>query len=213
MAKKKDSNLKKVGRFVTNEMLGVDDAKRAVSKARKGDFKGALKSAATAAFEAGTTATGIGIGAKVGGKIGLTAGKAAARKTSKKVGQKAGQKMAEKLPRPKYPSGESKIKNIKADKVQTTSRSGAKSTTPNAKSTTVVTPKKTETQRLGSYKSQVTRRNNIINKTADSARQASLSTSKKPAVSRELGAGAGAVAGAPANATATAINKKNKKKK
>jgi len=213
MAKKKDSNLKKVGRFVANEMLGVDDAKRVVSKARKGDFKGALKSAATAAFEAGTTATGIGIGAKVGGKIGLTAGKAAARKTSKKVGQKAGQKMAEKLPRPKYPSGESKIKNIKADKVQTTSRSGAKSTTPNAKSTTVVTPKKTETQRLGSYKSQVTRRNNIINKTADSARQASLSTSKKPAVSRELGAGAGAVAGAPANATATAINKKNKKKK
>jgi len=213
MAKKKDSNLKKVGRFVANEMLGVDDAKRVVSKARKGDFKGALKSAATAVFEAGTTATGIGIGAKVGGKIGLTAGKAAARKTSKKVGQKAGQKMAEKLPRPKYPSGESKIKNIKADKVQTTSRSGAKSTTPNAKSTTVVTPKKTETQRLGSYKSQVTRRNNIINKTADSARQASLSTSKKPAVSRELGAGAGAVAGAPANATATAINKKNKKKK
>ena len=58
MAKKKDSNLKKVGRFVANEMLGVDDAKRAVNKARKGDFKGALKSAATAAFEAGTTVTG-----------------------------------------------------------------------------------------------------------------------------------------------------------
>jgi hypothetical protein len=210
MAKKK-SNAQKIGSFVANEMLGIDDAKRAFNKAKKGNIKGAIKSAATAAFEAGTTATGIGIGAKVGGKIGLTAGKAAARKTSKKVGQKAGQKMAEKLPRPKYPSGESKIKNIKADKVQTTSRSGAKSTTPNAKSTTVVTPKKTETQRLGSYKSQVTRRNNIINKTADSARQASLSTSKKPAVSRELGAGAGAAAVAPSQAVARNNNKKKKK--
>jgi hypothetical protein len=210
MAKKK-SNVQKIGSFVANEMLGIDDAKRAFNKAKKGDIKGAIKSAATAAFEAGTTATGIGIGAKVGGKIGLTAGKAAARKTSKKVGQKAGQKMAEKLPRPKYPSGESKIKNIKADKVQTTSRSGAKSTTPNAKSTTVVTPKKTETQRLGSYKSQVTRRNNIINKTADSARQASLSTSKKPAVSRKLGAGAGAAAVAPSQAVARNNNKKKKK--
>lgn len=211
MVKKKDSNIKKVGRFVSNEMLGVDDARRALAKARKGDLKGAIKSAATAAFEAGTTATGIGIGAKVGGKIGLTAGKAAARKTSEKVGQEAGRKMAEKLPRPKYPSGNSKIKNIKADKVQTTSRSGAKSTTPNAKSTTVVTPKKSEAQRLGSYKGQVTRRNDLINKTADSARKASLSTSKKPAVGRELGAGAGAAAVAPSQAVARNNNKKKKK--
>jgi len=211
MAKRKDSNLKKAGRFIANEMLGIDDAKRAVSKARKGDVRGALKSAATAAFEAGTTVTGAGIGAKIGAKVGLTAGKAAARKTSEKVGQEAGRRMAEKLPRPKYPSAESKIKNIKADKVQTTSRSGAKSTTPNAKSTTVVTPKKSEAQRLGSYKGQTTRRNDLINKTKDSARKASLSTSKKPATGKKLGAAAGAAAGAPARASATNANKKKKK--
>ena len=76
MAKKKESNAKKVGRFVANEMLGIDDAKRALSKARKGDIKGAIKSAATAAFEAGTTVSGAGLAAKAGAKIGATAGKA-----------------------------------------------------------------------------------------------------------------------------------------
>lgn len=207
---KKDSNLKKVGRFVTNELLGVDDAKRAFKKARKGDYVGAKRSAETAAFEVATTVLGAGVGTAAA-KIGLVAGKAAARSTAKKVGQEAGKKMAEKLPRPKYPSGEPKIKNIKATKVQTTGRSGAKSITPNAKSTTVVTPQKTGTQRLGSYKSQVTRRNNIINKTADSARQASASTSKKPAVGKAAAAVAGAAVGAPARAVATKSDKQKKK--
>ena len=50
-----ENPFKKVGRFVTDELLGIDDFGRAVSKAKKGDFAGALKSAGAGAFELGTT--------------------------------------------------------------------------------------------------------------------------------------------------------------
>ena len=49
MAGKKDSTIKKVGRFVNNELLGIDDAKRAFKYAKQGQFKKAAKSAAAGA--------------------------------------------------------------------------------------------------------------------------------------------------------------------
>jgi hypothetical protein len=66
MAKKKDSNAKKVGRFVANELLGVDDMRRVVKYVRQGDFKKAAKSAGAAAAEIGTTVVPVAAGAKVG---------------------------------------------------------------------------------------------------------------------------------------------------
>lgn len=81
---KKDSKARKVGRFVANELLGVDDARRAVKYARKGEFKKAAKSAVTAVAEAGSTVLPIGAGAKVG----KVAGKALARSVAKEASPK-----------------------------------------------------------------------------------------------------------------------------
>jgi len=230
MAKKKDSNFKKVGRFVANEMLGVDDAKRAVNKARKGDFKGALKSAATAAFEAGTTATGIGIGAKVGGKIGLTAGKAAARSTSKKVGKevlKSSNKArgSGSMVYPKPAMGKKTATAPKRDVVVKTedktlavkgrfiNRSGEKSVKVNTKKPTVRVVEKEVTRDMANARTAASNRLRYANAKADAARarDASVKASKKPAVGRELGAGAGAAAVAPSQAVARNNNKKKKK--
>jgi hypothetical protein len=231
MAKKKDSNLKKVGRFVANEMLGIDDAKRAVNKARKGDLKGAIKSAATAAFEAGTTATGIGIGAKVGGKIGLTAGKAAARSTSKKVGKevlKSSNKArgSGSMVYPKPAMGKKTSTSPKRDVVVKTddrvipikskgyiSKTGEKSIKTNTKKPTVRVVEKEVTRDIANMRTAQSNRLRYGNAKADAARarDASVKSSKKPAVSRELGAGAGAAAVAPSQAVARNNNKKKKK--
>jgi hypothetical protein len=232
MAKKKDSNLKKVGRFVANEMLGVDDAKRAVSKARKGDFKGALKSAATAAFEAGTTVSGAGLAARAGAKVGMTAGKAAARTTSKKVGKevlKSSNKArgSGSMVYPKPAMGKKTATSPKRDVVVKTedrtlaikdrfiNRSGEKSVKVNTKKPTVRVVEKEVTRDTANMRTKQSNRLRYGNAKADAARarDASVKASKKPATGKKLGAAAGAVAGAPANATATAINKKNKKKK
>lgn len=82
---KKDSRLKKAGKIVANELLGVDDIRRAVKYARKGEFKKAAKSAGAAAVEAGTTVFPISAGAKVG----AVAGKATARAVAKESGKKS----------------------------------------------------------------------------------------------------------------------------
>ena len=231
MAKKKESNLKKVGRFVTDELLGVDDAKRAFNKARKGDIKGALKSAATAVFEAGTTVTGAGIGAKVGAKVGLIAGKAAARTTSKKVGKEVLKssnkaKGSGSMVYPKPAMGKKTATSPKRDVVVKTedrtyamngfiNKSGEKSVKVNTKKPTVRIVEKKVTRKQAD---QYTKNSNNLrygNAKADAARarDASVKSSKKPAAGKIVGGAAGAAAGAPANATATAINKKNKKKK
>lgn len=209
MAKKNESGLKKVGRFVTNELLGVDDARRAVNKARKGDFKGALKSAAAGALELGSTVTVAGKGGMLGAKAGLAAGKKSAAKSAQKTGQEAGRRMAEKIPSPKYPSAEAKTKTVRAESVQVTSKSGAKSTTPAAKKATVIGKKPSEKARLGNYEGAVKRRQETINKTATSAKEASYATSKTPGRGKAVGAAAGASAGI---ASKEAVKSKLKKK-
>ena len=232
MAKKKDSNLKKVGRFVANEMLGVDDAKRAVNKARKGDFKGAIKSAATAAFEAGTTVSGAGLAARAGAKVGMTAGKAAARTTSKKVGKEVLKssnkaKGSGSMVYPKPATGKKTATAPKRDVVVKTedrtlaikdrfiNRSGEKSVKVNTKKPTVRVVEKEVTRDTANMRTKQSNRLRYGNAKADAARarEASVKSSKKPTAGKIVGGAAGAATGAPANATATAINKKNKKKK
>lgn len=90
---------KKAGGFVTNELLGVDDFGRVVSKAKAGDFAGALKSAATGALELGSTvaipltlggSAGASLGAKAAVKGGaVAASKIAAKETAKTAAEKA----------------------------------------------------------------------------------------------------------------------------
>lgn len=229
MAKKKDSNLKKAGRFIANEMLGVDDAKRAVSKARKGDVKGALKSAATAAFEAGTTVSGAGLAARAGAKVGLTAGKAAARTTSKKVGKevlKSSNKArgSGSMVYPKPAMGKKTTTSPKRDVVVKTedltlpmngfiNRAGEKSVKVNTKKPTVRVVEKEVTRDTANMRTKQSNRLRYGNAKADAARarEASVKASKKPATGKAIGAAAGAAAGAPARAAATNANKKKKK--
>jgi len=229
MAKKKDSNLKKAGRFIANEMLGVDDAKRAVSKARKGDVKGALKSAATAAFEAGTTVSGAGLAARAGAKVGLTAGKAAARTTSKKVGKevlKSSNKArgSGSMVYPKPAMGKKTATSPKRDVVVKTedltlpmngfiNRAGEKSVKVNTKKPTVRVVEKEVTRDTANMRTKQSNRLRYGNAKADAARarEASVKASKKPATGKAIGAAAGAAAGAPARAAATNANKKKKK--
>lgn len=84
------SNASKVGGFIKNELLGVDDFSRAVKYAKKGNVVGALKSAATGSFELGTTGAAVVGSAFTGGATGaaLVSGKAAqvaARQAGKQV--------------------------------------------------------------------------------------------------------------------------------
>ena len=232
MAKKKNSTLKRVGRFVANEMLGVDDAKRAVSKARKGDIKGAIKSAATAALEAGTTVSGAGLAAKAGAKIGLTAGKAAARKTSKKVGKEVlrSSNKAKGSGSMVYPRAATGKKTATAPKrdvvVKTEDRTlavkgrfinskGEKSIKVNTKKPTVRVIEKEVTRDMANMRTAQSNRLRYGNAKADAARarEASVKASRKPAVGRAVGATAGAAAGAPARAAVTNSNKKKKQGK
>lgn len=82
---RKDSRLKKAGKFVANELLGIDDVRRAAKYARKGEFKKAAKSAGAAVVEAGSTVFPIAAGAKVGS----IAGKETARRVAKESGKKS----------------------------------------------------------------------------------------------------------------------------
>jgi hypothetical protein len=231
MAKKKDSNVKKVGRFVANEMLGIDDAKRALSKARKGDIKGAIKSAATAAFEAGTTVSGAGLAAKAGAKIGATAGKAAARTTSKKVGKevlKSSNKArgSGSMVYPKPAMGKKTATAPKRDVVVKTddrvipikdkgyiSKTGEKSIKTNTRKPTVRLVEKEVTRDMANMRTAQSNRLRYGNAKADAARarDASVKASKKPTAGKIVGGAAGAAAGAPARAAVTNSNKKKKK--
>lgn len=229
MAKKKESNAKKVGRFVANEMLGIDDAKRAFNKAKKGDIKGAIKSAATAAFEAGTTVSGAGLAAKAGAKIGATAGKAAARETSKKVGKEVLKssnkaKGSGSMVYPKPAMGKKTATSPKRDVVVKTedrtyamngfiNKSGEKSVKTNTKKPTVRVVEKEVTRDMANARTATSNRLRYGNAKADAARarEASVKASKKPAVGKATGAAAGAAAGAPARAAVTNSNKKKKK--
>ena len=79
-----ENPLKKVGRFITDEMLGVDDFGRVFTKAAEGDVTGALKSAGAGALELGSTifTGGAGTVVKQGAKAGV---KAAAKQGAKEV--------------------------------------------------------------------------------------------------------------------------------
>jgi len=180
MAKKNDSNLKKAGRFVANELLGIDDAKRAVNKARKGDIKGALKSAAAGALELGTTATAVGKGGMLAAKVGAKAvSKKTVEKASTDIGQAAGRKVAEKL-KPAKISTEGKTFTKKVEgKATTTGKSGSKSVAPDAKTVSGKTRKPTTKEVAGRMAADAKKRTNAIVSTASSAKAGSAPIVKK----------------------------------
>lgn len=182
MAKKKESTAKKVGRFVTDELLGVDDAKRAYSKARKGDIKGALKSAAAGAFELGTTATAFGKGGMLAAKAGSKmVSKKTVEKASTEVGQRAGRRAAE-TTKVSNVSREGKKFNKKVEgKAEIKSTSGSKSTVPNAKNVSGTTRKPTAKEYYGRVEAEAKKRSNKIIKTAVTAREVSKPVVKKVA--------------------------------
>lgn len=173
MAKKK-STAQKVGKFVANELLGVDDMRRVVKYVRQGDFKKAAKSAGAAAFEIGTSATAVGKAPALVAKAATKSVTKTAAKESTKVGQKVGQKFLETTKPAKYPSGKGKSVNIRTEgKSTTTSRAGGKSTTPNSSSFKGTKKAPSEAQRLGSYKAQETKRVKGAVTAADTGRKAS----------------------------------------
>lgn len=221
MAKKKESTAKKVGRFVTDELLGIDDAKRAVSKAKKGDIKGALKSAGAAVLEVGTTATAVGKGGMLAGKV---AGKAVAKeaeKTSAKVADKVAQKVAENAPKPKLGKKGGEIKTVRTNpKSEVTVRRdipGDRRVTPGKvvsvdkpKSATYMTRENSMKQRIAVEKRMADKRVADI----ESAYTASKSAAKKP-VQKALATNKAksTAQGAIAAKAAVRLNEKDKKKK
>jgi hypothetical protein len=182
MAKKKENAAKKVGRFVTDELLGVDDAKRAFKKARKGDIKGALKSAAAGAFELGTTATAFGKGGMLAAKAGSKmVSKKTVEKASQEVGYRAGRKTAQNTPVANV-SREGKKFNKKVEgEVKVKGTSGSTSTTPSAKKVSGTTRKPTAKEYAGRVEAQAKKRNTKIVTTADTAGKAA-----KPVIKKEL---------------------------
>ena len=210
MAKKNESNAKKVGRFVANELLGVDDAKRAFNKARKGDIKGALKSAAAGAIELGTSATAVGKGgilaAKAGSKM---VSKKTVEKASTEVGYRAGRKTAETTPVANV-SREGKKFNKKVEgKAQIKGKSGSTSTAPDAKRVSGTTRKPTAKEYAGRVEAQAKKRNTKIVTTADTARSAA-----RPVIKKSLGetASKSVARGVVAQKGISEYNKNKKKK-
>ena len=210
MAKKNESNAKKVGRFVANELLGVDDAKRAFNKARKGDIKGALKSAAAGAIELGTSATAVGKGgilaAKAGSKM---VSKKTVEKASTEVGYRAGRKTAETTPVANI-SREGKKFNKKVEgKAQIKGKSGSTSTAPDAKRVSGTTRKPTAKEYAGRVEAQAKKRNTKIVTTADTARSAA-----RPVIKKSLGetASKSVARGVVAQKGISEYNKNKKKK-
>jgi hypothetical protein len=183
VAKKKDSNAKKVGRFVTNELLGIDDAKRAFNKARKGDIKGAIKSAATGAFELGTSATAIGKGGVLAAKAGSKMiSKKTVEKASTEVGYRAGRKTAETTPVANVSRQGKKFNKKVEGKAQIKGKSGSTSTASDAKRVSGTTRKPTAKEYAGRVEAQAKKRNTKIVTTADTARSAA-----KPVIKKALG--------------------------
>jgi hypothetical protein len=177
---KKESTAKKVGRFVTNELLGVDDARRAISKARKGDIKGALKSAAAGAIELGTSATAVGKGGLLAAKAGSKmVSKKTVEKASTEVGYRAGRKTAE-TTKVSNVSREGKKFNKQVEgKAQIKSNTGSTSTAPSAKRVSGTTPKPTAKQYAGRVEAEAKKRTSKIVGTAVTAREASKPVIKK----------------------------------
>lgn len=205
---KKESAIKAAGRFVANEMLGIDDVKRAVSKAKKGDVKGALKSAATAALEAGSTVAGAGIGAKLGAKAGLKVGEKFAEAGAKRTSEVAARRVAEETPRGSLgkEGGEKFTKRVEPTK-RTTVKDVAgkeKSGTYGGSKVEGTTPKRSMKARLGDAARGDTNRNKAIDKaqyrTYEAAREASLAPT--------VGKTTGSLAGGAAGVTAVAATKK-----
>jgi hypothetical protein len=85
-----ENPLKKIGGFVANEMLGLDDFGRVFTKASEGDVTGALKSAAAGALELGSTVLTGGAGTVA--KQAVKSGVKSAIKTGTKEGVEAGAK-------------------------------------------------------------------------------------------------------------------------
>ena len=220
----KESVVKATGRFIANELLGVDDAKRAISKAKKGDVKGAVKSAATAALEAGSTVVGAGIGAKLGAKAGLKAGEKVAESGAKRTAERAMQKTAESIPAPKYgkPGGEVKTVRtnpkdditIRRDLKQPSQPGDVKMHDENAKkvavskpkSATYTTPERTSAQRQGEQEAQKKARERKIIESGATSYEASREVSRAPGAGKLLGKAAGGAAGVAAVASTKKVD-------
>jgi hypothetical protein len=212
MAKKNKSTAQKIGGFVANEMLGIDDMRRVVKYVRKGDFKKAAKSAGAAAFEIGTSATAVGKAPALAVKAASKSVAKTASKEATKIGQKVGQKTAERLPAPKYPSAKGKKFNIKTEgKSTTTSKSGAKSTSSSSAKVSGTKKAPTENQRLGSFQGQTKTRTKTIVSTASEARSTSKPVVQKAlAKQRPKDIARGVIVG---KAVVKGTENKNKKKK
>lgn len=199
---KKESVVKAVGRFAANELLGVDDVRRAVSKVKQGDIKGAVKSAATAALEAGSTVAGAGLGAKLGAKAGLKVGEKFADAGAKRVSEVAAKNVAERTPRGSLgkEGGEKFTKKVEPTKRTTVSDSTGKEKAGTYGGSKVegTTPKRTMDERIGDAKRGDTNRTKKISQaqadTYDAAREASLA----PAVGKAMGKVSGGAAGVAA---------------
>jgi hypothetical protein len=102
-----ENPFKKVGSFVADEMLGLDDFGRVFTKAASGDVSGALKSAAAGALELGSTVLTGGSGTVA--KQALKAGAKSAIKTGAKESGEAGVKAGAKSPTFKSSPGPSDL--------------------------------------------------------------------------------------------------------
>lgn len=218
MAKKKQSTAQKVGKFVANELLGVDDMRRVVKYVRQGDFKKAAKSAGAAAAEIGTTVVPVAAGAKVGS----VAGKAVARSVAKearpgvlKAANKA--KGSGKMTTPKAPTGKIERTAPKRDVVVRTEdktlaikgkfidKSGRKSVKVNTQNPSVRTVEKEVTKKQAAQRTASANRLRYGSAKKEADRMtAQVSQSK---ILSRGGKAAGATAG-----TAPAANKSKKKK-
>ena len=193
---KKESAVKAAGRFVANEMLGVDDVKNAVKHISKGEFVKAAKSVGAAALEAGTTVTGAGIGAKIGAKVGLKAGEELAKKEASKTAASTFSRYVDKTPEKVInPSSGSRTIKTKGAEVKVESKAGSTSTTPSSKSVTINKAGGSEAQ-LEHIKSMHNKQvANQASKAADSSYEASVSTSSLPSRGEKSGARKGAAIG------------------
>lgn len=79
-----DNPLKKVGNFVSNELLGADDAANVVKHLAKGEFGSAAKSAATGLFEIGSTVGAVAAAVPtLGGSVAAKGAQVAAKQGAK----------------------------------------------------------------------------------------------------------------------------------
>lgn len=207
---KKESVVKAAGRFVANELLGVDDAKRAISKARKGDIKGAIKSAATAALEAGTTVTGAGIGAKLGAKAGLKAGEAVAESGAKRAASYAEKRALESHPTPKLGKKGGEIKSVRTSSDTSAyvyPKGKSRVEVPEPKRVVYKSKENSFEQRTGVQKAQEKAREKAGMNARISSYEASRATSKSPAGGKAAGKAVGAAAGTAAVASTKKVEK------